>query len=104
MQFESAHAGQTNIENDAADAVMVALVKVFLSRVKAPRRESGGLEKPFKRLAYQSIIIDDCDQSSLGLSHGAASDPPTTFDWSFVPVLDSWGCCAPESSWLICFT
>jgi hypothetical protein len=87
MQFESAHARQTNIENDAADAIMVALFKVVLSRVKALRRKSCGLEKPFKRPAYQSIIIDNCDQSSLGLSHDSASGPPITV----VPALASRG-------------
>ncbi len=92
LQFDSAHPRQTNIENDAADAIMVALVKVFLSRVKALRPESSGLEEPFKSPAYQSIIIDDCDQSSLGLSHDSTFGPRITVNWSFAPVSASLGC------------
>jgi hypothetical protein len=58
-KLKPTHAGQPDIQNDATDAIMIAIVEVLLGRDKALCPESGRREEPFKRAAYPSVVVYD---------------------------------------------
>jgi hypothetical protein len=86
-KLKPAHAWQPDVENDAADSVMIATVEVLLGRDKALCPESGRREEPFKRIAYPSVVVYDRYMSSF--SRGFF--PPAwsqISQWALIPSLD----------------